>query len=118
MNKKNPLLIYKSIFISDAHLGTKGCQVDKLFEFFKNSRSENLYSFGIAIPLISVTVRRIHDIGHSVFIILLFVVGFIVSIILRNEIIVRIVFVIFFVFLVKNQKEKINLVLLLKNKNI
>ena len=118
MNKKNPLLIYKSIFISDAHLGTKGCQVDKLFKFFKNSRSENLYSFGIAIPLISVTVRRIHDIGHSVFIILLFVVGFIVSIILRNEIIVRIVFVIFFVFLVKNKKEKINLVLLLKNKNI
>ena len=28
MNKKNSLLIYKSIFISDVHLSTKGCQAD------------------------------------------------------------------------------------------
>jgi hypothetical protein len=28
MNKKNSLLINKSIFISDVHLSTKGCQAD------------------------------------------------------------------------------------------
>ena len=33
----------------------------------------------IAIPFISVTVRRIHDIGHSGFVILIFVVGLITT---------------------------------------
>jgi len=27
------LLKYKSIFVSDVHLGTKGCQANKLLEF-------------------------------------------------------------------------------------
>jgi len=35
-----PILKYKSIFISDVHLGTKRCQADKLLEFLKY-RSEN-----------------------------------------------------------------------------
>ena len=42
---------YKSIFISDIHLGTKGCQASKLLEFFKNSRSENLYLVGDIIDV-------------------------------------------------------------------
>ena len=46
-----PLLKYKSIFISDVHLGTKGCQANKLLEFFKNSRSENLYLVGDIIDV-------------------------------------------------------------------
>ena len=50
MNKNN-LKIYKSIFISDVHLGTKGCQANKLLEFFKNSRSENLYLVGDIIDV-------------------------------------------------------------------
>ena len=41
-----PILQYKSIFISDVHLGTKGCQAEKLLEFFKNTRSEKLYCVG------------------------------------------------------------------------
>jgi UDP-2,3-diacylglucosamine pyrophosphatase LpxH len=49
--KKNNLKIYKSIFISDVHLGTKGCQANKLLEFFKNSRSENLYLVGDIIDV-------------------------------------------------------------------
>ena len=49
--KNNNLLIYKSIFISDVHLGTKGCQANKLLEFFKNSRSENLYLVGDIIDV-------------------------------------------------------------------
>ena len=45
------ILKYKSIFISDVHLGTKGCQANKLLEFFKNSRSENLYLVGDIIDI-------------------------------------------------------------------
>jgi len=40
--KKNNLKIYKSIFISDVHLGTKGCKANKLLEFFK-IRYEDVY---------------------------------------------------------------------------
>ena len=46
METKKSLITYKSLFISDVHLGTKGCQADKLLEFFKYSRSENLYLVG------------------------------------------------------------------------
>tara|TARA_B100001173_G_C15657465_1_gene408003 strand:- start:38 stop:484 length:447 start_codon:yes stop_codon:yes gene_type:complete len=60
----------------------------------------------IAIPLIAVTIRRIHDVGHSGLIILIFVVGFIVSFILQNEIIPRIVFVLLGIFLSQKSKGK------------
>jgi len=46
-----PILQYKSIFISDVHLGTKGCQAGKLLEFFKNTRSEKLYCVGDIIDV-------------------------------------------------------------------
>ena len=46
-----PILKYKSIFISDVHLGTKGCQANKLLEFFKNTRSEKLYCVGDIIDV-------------------------------------------------------------------
>ena len=46
MKNSAPLLKYKSIFNSDLHLGTKGCQANKILEFFKNSRSENLFLVG------------------------------------------------------------------------
>lgn len=45
------ILKYKSIFISDVHLGTKGCQANKLLEFFKYSRSEKLYLVGDIIDI-------------------------------------------------------------------
>ena len=45
------LLKYKSIFVSDVHLGTKGCQANKLLEFFKYTRSENLYLVGDIIDI-------------------------------------------------------------------
>ena len=34
---------YKSIFISDVHLGSKGCQADLLCDFLKQNSSEYLY---------------------------------------------------------------------------
>jgi len=37
---------YKSIFISDVHLGTRGCQADSLCVFLKNNTSENLFLVG------------------------------------------------------------------------
>ena len=51
MESKKSLITYKSLFISDVHLGTKGCQADKLLEFFKFSRSENLYLVGDIIDV-------------------------------------------------------------------
>jgi hypothetical protein len=37
---------YKSIFISDIHLGSKGCKADLLCEFLKENSSENLFLVG------------------------------------------------------------------------
>ena len=67
------------------------------------------------IPFVSVTIRRIHDIGQSGFVILIFFVGFFIAFILKSELIVRIVFIILGVFLTQKSAGKINLVLFLKN---
>ena len=37
---------YKSIFISDVHLGTKGCKAELLCSFLKQNSSENLFLVG------------------------------------------------------------------------
>jgi len=37
---------YKSIFISDVHLGTKDCKANELVDFLKNNSCENLYLVG------------------------------------------------------------------------
>jgi UDP-2,3-diacylglucosamine pyrophosphatase LpxH len=37
---------YKSIFISDVHLGTRGCSADELCVFLKNNTCENLFLVG------------------------------------------------------------------------
>lgn len=42
MNKKK----YRSVFISDVHLGTKYCQGEKLLSFLKSIECENLYLVG------------------------------------------------------------------------
>ena len=67
-----------------------------------------IYGFPLIclIPLISVTIRRIHDIGQSGFVILIFVFGFFIAFILKNEIIVRIVFILLGVFLMKKSAGK------------
>ena len=67
-----------------------------------------IYGFPIIclIPLISVTIRRIHDIGQSGFVILIFVFGFFIAFILKNELIVRIVFILLGVFLMKKSAGK------------
>ncbi len=37
---------YRTIFISDVHLGTKGCQADRLLEFLKNHTCDHLFLVG------------------------------------------------------------------------
>lgn len=37
---------YKTVWISDIHLGTRGCKSDNLLEFLKNIECENLYLVG------------------------------------------------------------------------
>ncbi len=37
---------YRSVFISDTHLGTRGCRADFLADFLKSLRCEHLYLVG------------------------------------------------------------------------
>ena len=37
---------YRSIFISDVHLGSRGCKAEELCHFLKHNTSENLYLIG------------------------------------------------------------------------
>jgi len=37
---------YKAVFISDVHLGTKGCKAKRLLKFLKSFETENLYLVG------------------------------------------------------------------------
>lgn len=37
---------YRAIFISDLHLGTRGCQADKLLDFLRNNTSDKLFLLG------------------------------------------------------------------------
>jgi len=37
---------YRSIWISDVHLGTRGCQAEMLLDFLKYTESEYLYLVG------------------------------------------------------------------------
>ena len=46
MNKHNPPYRYRTIFISDTHLGSKGARVDALLHFLKHTESEYLYLVG------------------------------------------------------------------------
>jgi UDP-2,3-diacylglucosamine pyrophosphatase LpxH len=40
------VVIVRSIFLSDIHLGTRGCQADRLIEFLREYESENLFLIG------------------------------------------------------------------------
>jgi UDP-2,3-diacylglucosamine pyrophosphatase LpxH len=37
---------FRAIFISDLHLGTRGCRSDFLVDFLRRTRSEQLYLVG------------------------------------------------------------------------
>ena len=46
MNYIDPTRRYRSIWISDIHLGTRGCKADFLLDFLKQTESEYLYLVG------------------------------------------------------------------------
>jgi len=37
------VLRFRSIWISDIHLGTRGCQAERLLDFLRHTQSEYLY---------------------------------------------------------------------------
>ena len=49
----------RSIFISDVHLGTRGCQADRLIDFLRDHEAEYLYLVGDIIDLWAMS-RNIH----------------------------------------------------------
>jgi len=56
---------YKSIFISDVHLGTRGCQADALREFLKNNSCDRLYLVGDIIDGWRLKKRNYWPQSHS-----------------------------------------------------
>ena len=46
MSEPLPAHRYRSVFISDVHLGTRGCQADRLLDFIREFECETLYLVG------------------------------------------------------------------------
>lgn len=46
MQAANPKRRYRSVFISDTHLGMRGCRADFLVDFLRHTESEQLYLVG------------------------------------------------------------------------
>jgi UDP-2,3-diacylglucosamine pyrophosphatase LpxH len=46
MDDESPQLRYRSVFISDVHLGTRGCQAELLLDFIRHMACEKLYLVG------------------------------------------------------------------------
>ncbi|MEY4249494.1 MAG: hypothetical protein RJA87_1127 [Pseudomonadota bacterium] len=46
MTSDVPILGFKSVFISDVHLGTRGCQAELLLDFIRSMECERLYLIG------------------------------------------------------------------------
>ena len=46
MTSETPTHRYRSIFISDIHLGTRGCKADFLLDFLRDTESDHLYLVG------------------------------------------------------------------------
>ena len=62
MNKNNQ---YKSIFLSDIHLGFSGCQNEKLEHFLRSVSCENLYLVGDIIDFWSMEDKFYWPEGHQ-----------------------------------------------------
>lgn len=50
-NMDHAMLRYRTIFLSDIHLGTSDCQADFLYEFLQNTTCETLYLVGDVVDL-------------------------------------------------------------------
>jgi UDP-2,3-diacylglucosamine pyrophosphatase LpxH len=56
---------YRSIFVSDVHLGTPDCQADYLLDFLRGTRSRQLYLVGDIVDLESLHRRAYWPTSHA-----------------------------------------------------
>lgn len=62
---------FRSIFISDVHLGTSDCQAELLLEFLSSTRAENLYLVGDIVDLIKLRsaihwTRTMNEVANTI----------------------------------------------------
>ena len=55
---------YRTVFISDLHLGTPGCKADCLLDFLQHVESEYLYLIGDVVDGWRLKKRRFWHPGH------------------------------------------------------
>lgn len=60
-----PLNRYRSIFLSDVHLGYHGCRAEALLNFLRHARTENLYLVGDIVDLVSLNRNFFWPQTHS-----------------------------------------------------
>ena len=65
---KKPVLKYKSVILSDVHLGTPDCKIDEVNHFLKHTRCERLILNGDIIDGWSLKRRLSWEKGHTKFI--------------------------------------------------
>lgn len=58
-------LNYRTVFLSDAHLGTRGSRADELSAFLKHVRCERLYLIGDIMDLWALRVRWHWPVAHN-----------------------------------------------------
>ncbi len=58
VQSKAPLLRFRSVFVSDVHLGTRGCSAEYLLDFLHSVECETLYLVGSAYIFVVVFVDR------------------------------------------------------------
>jgi len=65
MNAQPARHSYRSIFISDLHLGTRGCRIDFLVDFLRRTESQNLFLVGDVIDGWRLKKSWYWDAGHD-----------------------------------------------------
>jgi len=74
---------------------------EKNTDLYYNLIKSIFYLFHIifAIPLVSVSVRRIHDVGYTGLLIIPILIGFLMAIFFSSRLILQITFIIFFIII-------------------
>ncbi len=61
----NSTYCFRSVFVSDVHLGTPDCRADYLLDFLKRMRCETLYLVGDIIDLEALAIRSFWPASHA-----------------------------------------------------
>ena len=54
---------YRTIFVSDVHLGTKDCKAEQLNNFLKHNTCETLYLVGDRTRHLQFSISQVHQLG-------------------------------------------------------